>query len=309
MGADFFSRWARQDPARQMLGMAAPFLVLGAFLLLLAMALGASSSEGLQSAARGLRAPAPYLLVVGFILLAASVFMRLRDGPSKPFKLDSSQMSSHLGNTTVFGSQLDSAMGDLVAEPAGKPPRPPARLWNTQVFRDIEWRSFERVCAALFAQAGFEARTDSHGPNRGGDIWLYSEHMEGPAALVRCVHRPGKKVALAELREFHDVMMANKVLRGTFANSGTFGADAREFAKANGISAMDRLGLLALISQRTVQQKEELLQLAYEGEYWRPTCAKCGTKMVERRARKRGRTFWGCMNYPTCDFMLPVNKA
>ena len=72
---------------------------------------------------------------------------------------------------------------------------------------------------------------------------------------------------------------------------------------------MDRLGLLALISQRTVQQKEELLQLAYEGEYWRPTCAKCGTKMVERRARKRGRTFWGCVNYPTCDFMLPVNKA
>ncbi|MGE0496857.1 MAG: restriction endonuclease [Ramlibacter sp.] len=302
-------RWVGQDPARQMMGMAAPFLILGAALMLLSMVLGASSSPSLQSASQGARAPAPYLLAAGFILLAVALVLRLRNGPRKPPRPDTSQLSSHLGNTTLFGSQLDSAMGDLVAVPAGRPLRPPAQMWNTQVFRDIEWRRFELVCAALFAQAGFEARTESHGPDGGGDIWLYSGHMEGPAALVRCKHRPGKKVALAEVREFHQLMRAHQVLRGTFANSGTFTAEAREFSKANGINAMDRLGLLALISQRTMQQKEDLLQLAYQDEYWRPTCARCGTRMVERRARKRGRTFWGCVDYPQCDFMLPVSKA
>lgn len=308
MGAGF-SRWAGQDPARQVLVMAAPFLVVGALLFLLALLLGTSASESVQSAASSLRAPAPYLLAIGFILLAASLLVRLRLGPHRPMRLDSSQMSSHLGNTTIFGSQLDSRMGDLVAEPAGRPARAPTPVWNAQVFRDIEWRSFEQLCAALFAQAGFEARTESQGPDQGADIWLYSPHMEGPAALVRCKHRPGKKVGLADVKAFHELMLAHKVLRCTYATSGLFSADAREFAKASGIVAMDRLGLLALISQRTAPQKEELLQLAYAGEYWRPTCARCGTKMVERRARKRGRSFWGCVDYPQCDFMLPVGKG
>lgn len=308
MGANF-SRWAGHDPARQVLGMAAPFLVVGTLLFLAAFALGATSSEALQATGQALRAPAPYLLGLGVILLALALLIRLRQGPRRPQRPDTSQMSSHLGNTTIFGSQLDSRMGDLAAEPAGRPQRAPTPTWNAQVFRDIEWRRFEHLCAALFAQAGFEARTESNGAEDGALVWLYSEHLEGPAALVQCTHKPGKKISLGQVRAFHDAMTGHKVLRGTFATSGTFSADAREFAKANGISPMDRLGVLALISQRTAQQKQELLQLAYEGEYWRPTCDVCDTKMVERRARKRGRTFWGCVNYPACDFMLPVNKV
>ena len=40
-------------------------------------------------------------------------------------------------------------------------------------------------------------------------------------------------------------------------------------------------------------------------------CPKCGGKIVERRTR-RGRTFYGCENYPDCDFtswQKPVEKA
>ncbi|MBX3658318.1 MAG: restriction endonuclease [Ramlibacter sp.] len=77
---------------------------------------------------------------------------------------------------------------------------------------------------------------------------------------------------MTEVRELHQLMTAYKVLRGTFANSGIFTAEAREFAKANGINTMNRLGLLALISQRTMRQKEDLLQLAYQDEYCHPRC-------------------------------------
>ncbi|MBX3658319.1 MAG: hypothetical protein KF740_07800 [Ramlibacter sp.] len=185
-------RWGGQDPTRQMMGMAAPFLILGAALMLLSMALGASPSPRLQSGSQGTRAPAPYLQAAGFILLAVALALRLRNGTRKPPRPDTSQLSGHLGNTTLFGSRLDTAMGNLVAVPAGRHLGSPAQMWNTQVFRDIEWRRFELVCAASFAQAGFEARTESPGPD-GGDIWPYSGHMQGPAALVRCKHRPGKK--------------------------------------------------------------------------------------------------------------------
>lgn len=298
----------RQDPARQVLGMAASFLALAAFLYLLSKALGASSSALLQPVGQGLGAPAPYLLLIGAILLAVSLAIRLRHGVPPASKLDSSQHSGLIGGTTVFGSQLDSRMGDLVAEPSTHAQRPPATAWNARVFRDIEWQRFEAMCTALFAQAGFEARTQSHGADGGCDIWLHSQHIEGPAALVRCQHWLKKKVGIKEMREFSGVLASHKLLRGTFATTGTFSPDAREFAKANGISPLDGLGLLALISQRTVPQKKELLQIAYDGEYWRPTCATCGVKMVERRARKRGRSFWGCVNYPGCSFMLPLRK-
>ena len=33
-------------------------------------------------------------------------------------------------------------------------------------------------------------------------------------------------------------------------------------------------------------------------------CPKCGGELVERRARKSGRPFWGCANYPQCDFLV-----
>ncbi len=187
--------------------------------------------------------------------------------------------------------------------------QPRATAWNAQVFRDIEWRRFEAVCANLFAQAGFEARSQSHGADGGVDIWLYSQNAEGPAAVVQCKHWLGKPVGVKELREFYGVMASHKLTRGTFATSGTYTPDARDFARSNGISVLDSLALLALISRRDPQQQKELLEIAYEGEYWRPTCASCGLKMVERVARRGGGLFWGCTEYPRCRFTLPVRKA
>ncbi len=33
-------------------------------------------------------------------------------------------------------------------------------------------------------------------------------------------------------------------------------------------------------------------------------CPKCGGDLVQRRARKSGRSFWGCAGYPECDFLV-----
>jgi DNA topoisomerase-1 len=33
-------------------------------------------------------------------------------------------------------------------------------------------------------------------------------------------------------------------------------------------------------------------------------CPRCGGDLVERRSKGRGRTFYGCANYPTCDFSV-----
>jgi restriction system protein len=165
------------------------------------------------------------------------------------------------------------------------------------------------VCEALFGQAGFETRAQSHGADGGVDIWLHSRHSLGPAAVVQCKHWLGKPVGVKEMREFYGVMASHKLQRGTYATSSTFTPDALRFAKGNGISALAGDALLALIAKRTPDQQQALLVTAYEGEYWKPTCASCGVKMVDREKKKGGNNFWGCPRFPRCRAVLPMRAA
>ena len=38
-------------------------------------------------------------------------------------------------------------------------------------------------------------------------------------------------------------------------------------------------------------------------------CPKCGGDLVERHSRKSRRPFWGCANYPDCDFLVNSQPA
>ena len=33
-------------------------------------------------------------------------------------------------------------------------------------------------------------------------------------------------------------------------------------------------------------------------------CPKDGGDITQRRSKKRGKAFWGCANYPNCDFVI-----
>ncbi|PZQ75009.1 MAG: restriction endonuclease [Variovorax paradoxus] len=179
------------------------------------------------------------------------------------------------------------------------PPEPerhaPERAWSAAVFDHIEWRRFEAVCEALFAQSGMRSESQSHGADGGVDIWLYSQHSDKPV-IVQCKHWKKRVVGVKELREFYGVLKSHDLTYGTFATSSTFSSEAFAFAKSNRINALDRERLLGLIEGRTAQQRRVLLDTAYEGEYWKPTCVKCGMKMALRAGRDGG-PFWGCSNY------------
>lgn len=104
-------------------------------------------------------------------------------------------------------------------------------------------------------------------------------------------------------------MAAHDIRRGQFATSATFTVEAEAFARENGVMLHDATGLLNLIAKRTPEQQQALLDIAIEGDYWRPTCVNCGVKMVERSPRNGGAAFWGCPNYPRCKTTLPMRGA
>lgn len=263
-----------------MTGLRLSALVLGLGLLLLGLYMAATATRGRASAATA--------------RVKRSRYRRRRSAEADPAR-----------RTAV------KTEADLASFPASTAfvPFPPRDMWCPEVFDDIEWRRFEAVCEALFAQAGFETRPQSHGADGGVDLWLHSRNAQGPAAVVRCKHWHGRPVGEKELREFHAEMVAHQLQRGTYASTSTFTPQAEQFAAANGINAMDGAALLALIARRMPAQQRALLAVAYEGDYWRPTCASCGIQMVERTPSRGGADFWGCANYPRCLARLPMGEA
>jgi restriction system protein len=201
------------------------------------------------------------------------------------------------------GRLADDVAGAPAAHGASRetsPPTSPPAHWSRDVFEMIEWRRFEAVVEALFAQAGVATRSQPHGADGGVDVWLYSLHHadgDAPVSIVQCKQWMRQKVGVKEVRELRGVMAQHGIARGQFVTTSDFSADAREFAAGNGIGLHDVDGLLALIATRTSEQQEALLQVAFDGQWWRPTCASCGIKLVERTARQSGRAFWGCENY------------
>lgn len=262
-----------------------------------------SSNAMLKGAAQALRMPIGIALVVGAALWVVGHLLR-----EKAPKLAQVQREPEFF-PNVAPPPVQRPLREE-ATPSTSRGRPaPAATWSPQVFQDIEWKRFETLCARLFAQAGFEAKTQSHGADGGVDIWLQSQNASGPVAIVQCKHWPNRLVGVKEVRELLGVMASHKLPRGTFATSGGFTQEALQFAQQNKIHVLDGAGLLALIAKRTPDQQQALLQHAYEGEYWRPTCASCGTKMVERTPKKEGKPFWGCAGYPRCRFTLPTRAS
>ena len=182
--------------------------------------------------------------------------------------------------------------------------------WTPAVLETIEWRRFEALVERLYLQAGFITRTQSHGADGGVDIWLHSRNHPGdrPVSIVQCKHWIGRSVGVDKVRELRGVMAQHGVARGQFVTSSVFTEEAKAFGHSCGINLMDGSALLSQIGRRNLEQQQELLAVALEGEYWRPTCASCGTKMVERTAKASQRAFWGCSGFPRCKATLPMRS-
>lgn len=267
------------------------------------------SSPMLKVFATSLRIPGWLALAAGVVLLGLHRITKAKVEQANPLPHLTPRTPTPTERKVPRDIQNDILSNRSEPGFAVAPPRQAATSWSPAVFAAIEWRRFEAVCEKLFGQAGFETKSQSHGADGGVDIWLHSRNTEEPVAVVQCKHWQGKAVGVKELREFFGVMASHKLTRGTYATTSTYTADAQQFAKDNGVSALDGKGLLALIAKRTPEQQQELLDVAYEGEYWRPTCASCGIKLVERTPAKGGAQFWGCSNYPKCKSVLPMTAA
>lgn len=300
------SRQSRKKSRRR--GAAFQLLLLGLLFALLPLFLGQSPMS------TALRTVAPYGWLMVFV--GAALAWLARDGASAATKSMDRSPSPHVQvHANASGASVDRVAAEIdnmldSAQASGTadiPPRPTA--WSAKVFEVIEWRRFEAVVEALFKQAGFTTTAQSHGADGGVDVWLYARSQpDKPSGIVQCKHWH-KGIGVKHVRELRGVMAAHDIRRGHFATTSTFTPDAIAFAKGNGINLLDVRALTALIARRSPEQQAALLEVALEGEYWRPTCASCGIKLVKREPRNGGAEFWGCTNYPRCKTKIWIRRT
>jgi len=167
------------------------------------------------------------------------------------------------------GSRPDSQRPDEDGEALDQPgfsAQLNGKRWSLDVFEAIDAQRFAAVCETWFAWAGFDTRSEAHRTNEGVDIWLHAAKMPGPVAIVRCKHWLNKPVGLQEMKEFMGVMAPFKSVHGTYTTTSTYTPEALQFAKENGIDAVDGRGLLRRIQTRTRHRQQALLAVAFASQ-------------------------------------------
>lgn len=186
----------------------------------------------------------------------------------------------------------------------GRTAAPRPDRWSLELLRAIDWKRFEEVCAEYFRVCGFDASTQSHGPDGGIDITLRAPSNRASIENIVQCKQWSRPVGPKPLRELLGVMTAKGVPRGTFVTASMFNADADRFANENRIHLIDGAGLLTRILERSPADQERLLKVATEGDYLTPSCPNCGTKLVRRENKKDQSAFWGCTGFPKCRYTL-----
>lgn len=170
--------------------------------------------------------------------------------------------------------------------------------WTPELLKRLEWRRFEELCAAYFEALGF--RAELAGADGGAAINLYEQGSASASILVRCSPWNAYRVGIKPVRLLRGAMTSRSVGEGVLVTSGKFTQEARDFAGKQQISLIDGDELLAKITALLPEKARALLELATRGDFLTPTCPSCGIKMIPRKSTARGRTYWGCRNYPGC---------
>lgn len=195
-----------------------------------------------------------------------------------------------------------------VAE-AAAPALPPAHAqWSPALLREIEWRRFEALCEAIFEQDGYVTRSEPHGSESGADIRLHSRlDLEQPVRIVQCRPWHAEAIAVAPVREFLGAMVDAGLVSGAFMTAGSFTPEAEALARRHAITLIDGPALLTLILRRPELLQRQLLAVATQGDYARPTCRRCGRKMDRPATPHSDPGLWVCAGQPDCNATLVWN--
>lgn len=179
--------------------------------------------------------------------------------------------------------------------------------WSIDLLMSLEWKRYEEICKEILAikeNGLFNVSTTKMGADGGIDLKI-TDKKNNVIGLGQC-KAYNSQIGVAFIRELYGVMASEKVEAGYFFTTSKFSNDAIEFANKNKITLINGKDLINTIQSFKPEQQKKLFQIATNGDYTTPTCARCDVKMIKRNS-ERGE-FWGCVNYPRCKSKLSIRK-
>ncbi len=273
-------------------------------------------SSGLEDLL-ALAAMLPWWLAVGFAVLAYAVLHHYAGGqaaaaPAQPGQLALDHLLKMLATIGQYLVPAVFLLGALVSV-LGRRHRQRlvaqvSRSDDGEALRAMGWRDFERLVGEAFRLRGYAViETGGGGADGGIDLKL---KRASETFLVQCKHWRAYKVPVTVVRELYGVMSAQGAGGGFVVTSGVFTADAREFARGCSVELIDGPALKKMIDAVQGASKVEESADAAATAPVQPACPRCGSAMVKRVAKSgahAGREFWGCVSYPKCRAVRPLD--
>ena len=180
---------------------------------------------------------------------------------------------------------------------------------SADALNGMTWQEFEMLTAEAFRLQGFEV-AEQGGAQADGGVDLIAR-KSNETYLVQCKQWRAFKVGVDVVRELYGVMAARGAAGGYVVTSGTFTAEARDFAEGRNVRLIDGRKLMGLLHQaktsmterRNIGPARAVVNAAASSSVAAPLCPVCSASMVRRMAKKgasTGSEFWGCSTFPKC---------
>ncbi len=258
----------------------------------------------------------PFAFALAALLSAVNEYRNKKSGTFVPNHLDvappsrkrvSTEASVPMptpGNSGKINRDFDHMLPGGEEELAIENPQPVPlpQQWGMSVIQMMEWKRFEIVTREFLKMTGYDAHETKVGADGGVDIRVTKPSNDTFQGIVQCKAWNSYRVGVKPVRELYGVMAAEKATAGMVITSGTFTAEAEEFAKGK-VKLISGVNFLELIRKLPPEKQQRLLDIALEGDYQTPTCPQCDLKMTLREnksGKNPGSKFWGCVRYPHC---------
>jgi len=193
-----------------------------------------------------------------------------------------------------------------------QPSKPPPSTQNkdtasllTKQLHAIDWFQFEKLIAIVYGKLGYTVkRRGGANPDGGIDLVIVKD---GVQTGVQCKHWKTRDVGVRAVREFLGALTDAKLKDGIFVTLAGYTGDAKQLAERHGIEILNETGLTALLNAAETNLDSDLFDFLNDTTKY---CPKCEQVMILRtavRGPNPGSKFWGCSNYPHCQYTLPFS--
>lgn len=161
-----------------------------------------------------------------------------------------------------------------------------------QMLRGKTPTEFEDYIADLFRKLGFKAQAVGGSYDEGVDVVA---EKDGIKHYIQCKKFITSTVRVHDVRDFYGAIADHLATgKGYFITTNKFTLEAEKFAEDKPIELIDGFRLIKYI--RMVGKNNEKIVVKNKTKL----CPKCKGNLVERMG-KHGK-FYGCSNYPNCEY-------